>query len=601
MKRRAPAPPLFLSKFVGPLLAAGLLLCSAQAHAQWEFSIGSFELFGQEISIELTDTFKYTYHLEDELGAHSSPVVVNNKRENVLRLEHQVLNTLDLAVSSGAFRLGARMDLNIFEGLASDEHCPGAFWCNQEEEGRRYQDTFALERIYLTISKEAFTVTLGDFYACLGKGMALSATKQSELGLDNAIRGGRFSLHHGPVEFTMLGGEFNPLDIDEAEGWTAPWRAEPVLAARLEYRIAEMVALGAHGVFIMRDCGKLCETDARGTSKTKEDRDLVGGFSVDVPDLLDGQLAFSGEVNLQQTIKNDGVFRGILGEQGDGSDPQYKGIGAYATATGSIADLNLTLEYKYYSGFELAAPKSRDQSYVLAYHQPPTLEWIRAEIGNNSSVSGARLRADYNFGELGPVELTAFINYGYFQNWQDNDDHGAHDVHNPYGGVELDYLEGEGHTDVTVGLRREYNHEQDHVFHQDIFVELNAEQLLVANHSLKLSLVVMVREKWDAYETPLVPVGDELGDPIIKEWNEVELTLDYRFSPWMSLTFSYERNSSQEGRENYFGGGGRFYINPGTYLEVWGGQNKPGIKCRNGACRWYPAFSGVKVIGVVRM
>ena len=84
--------------------------------------------------------------------------------------------------------------------------------------------------------------------------------------------------------------------------------------------------------------------------------------------------------------------------------------------------------------------------------------------------------------------------------------------------------------------------------------------------------------------------------------------MEYHFAPWLGINFSYERNDSlatddpnADSRENYFGGGGRFYVNPSTYLEVWGGQNKPGIKCRNGNCRFYPAFSGVKVLLVGRI
>ena len=573
------------------LLAAALLLSPRDARAQWDWSMGSFELLGQEISLELTDTFKYTYHIKDDLGAHSDPVFINGKTEKVQRIKHQVFNTLDLNIGSGPFRLGARMDLNIFTGLASEEHCPGAPWCNQEEDERRYQNNFALERIFFLVTQEAFDLTLGDFYASLGKGMALSAVKLSELGQDNAIRGGMFKLHFGPVDFTMLGGTFNFLDTDEAEGWSAPWDPEPVVAARLEYRIMETVGVGAHGVLILRECGKLC--DDKSSSVTRVDRDLVGGFSVVVPDLLDGQLGFYGEVDFINTIKDDDVYRGITGASDGFSPPKGKGIGAYGSATGSLWDVNILLEYKYYNGFLLAAPQGRDETYIPRYHQPPTLEWIRAEIGNPLNVTGMRFRADYGFGELGPVELTAFINYGYFENW-DNDD-GEHNVHNPYAGVELDYLEGDGHMDFTAGLRREYNTELDHLFHQDIFFELNVSQLLVKNHSLKLSSVVMFRTKVDSID---------LLDPskvTLKEWNEVELTLDYRFTPWAGLTFSYERNSSQDGREDYFGGGGRFFINSGTYIGVWGGQNKPGIKCRNGNCRFYPAFSGVKVYLVGRL
>ena len=564
---------------------AGLLLFTREASAQWEWSMGSFELFGQEISLELTDTFKYTYHLKDELGAHSDPIIAGNERVDILRLKHQVFNTLDLSVSSGVFRLGARMDLNLFHGLASEEHCPGAGWCNQQDDQRRYQDNFSLERIFFSVSEEAFDVTLGDFYACMGKGMALSAVKLSELGQDNAIRGGKFVLHHGPVDLTLLGGTFNFLDIDEAEGWSAPWDSEPVVAGRLGYRILDRVGVGAHGVLILRECGRWCEDKIE--SKTRVDRDLVGGFSVDVPDLLDGRLSFYGEVDLQETIEKDGVFRGVKGEQGDGSDPRYRGIAAYASATGNLFDVNMTVEYKYYSGFDLAAPQGRDEPYKPLYHQPPTLEWIRAEIANNTSVTGMRARLDYGFGELGPVELTAFLNYGYFENWDNEDSGHDRNVHNPYGGVELDYLDGEGHADFTVGLRREYDLSNDRVFHQDIFFELNMEQLVVDNHSLKLSALVLIRKKFE--------------DPELKDWNEVELILDYRFAPWMGLNFSYERNSKQEGRENYIGGGGRFYINSSTYVGIWGGQNKPGIKCRNGACRFYPAFSGVKVYLVGRI
>jgi len=552
------------------------LLTPGTALASWEFPTLDFEIFGRDVSIELTNTFKYTYHIADDLGAHT---VVKNKGQpnevKIQRIRHQFLDTLNFSLSSGVFRVGGRFDLNLFADRGSSDFCPGEPWCNQEADGRRYQDTFSAERLFFTVAEEAFDVTLGDFYVCFAKGIALSVVKLSELGQDNAVRGGKISIHHGPLDVTLLGGQFNALDLEEAEGWSAPWDSEPVVAGRVEYRILETVGVGAHGVLILRECGDLC--DDKSSSVSRVDRDLVGGVNVDVPDLLDGALAFYAEFNVKETVFDDEATLGYA---------------LYGSVIGAVGDFNVLGEFKWYDNFDLSAPTGRDESYKLRYHQPPTLEWIRAEINNNYSITGFRVRPEYNFGELGPVELTAFLNYGYFRPVH-NEGLGDSEIHNPFGGVELEWLDGDGNGDVTVGVRREIDMDADRLYHQDVFLEVNVEQLLVDSHSMKLSTVLLMRDKIDFV--------DLLGNVVYKDWTEVELTLDYRFSPWMSLTFSYERNASQEGRENYFGGGGRFFINPSNYVEVWGGQNKPGIKCRNGNCRFFPAFSGVKVLLVGRL
>ena len=54
------------------------------------------------------------------------------------------------------------------------------------------------------------------------------------------------------------------------------------------------------------------------------------------------------------------------------------------------------------------------------------------------SISGGCLRMDYNFGALGPLELLIFANYGYFQNWKDEEKLDViFEIHNPFWGVEL--------------------------------------------------------------------------------------------------------------------------------------------------------------------
>ena len=51
---------------------------------------------------------------------------------------------------------------------------------------------------------------------------------------------------------------------------------------------------------------------------------------------------------------------------------------------------------------------------------------------------------------------------------------------------------------------------------------------------------------------------------------------------------------------NYYGGSVRYFINAGTYINLRLGQNRGGIKCYLGTCRYVPPFAGVELTGVLR-
>ena len=115
------------------------------------------------------------------------------------------------------------------------------------------------------------------------------------------------------------------------------------------------------------------------------------------------------------------------------------------------------------------------------------------------------------------------------------------------------------------------------------------EQSLATRHSLKLTFSLLQRSRAEF-------ISED-------EWKEMDLALTYKWSPHLLLAFTVERQEDpREVREpeNYFCGVARYYITTSTYINVRGGQNRGGIKCYLGTCRYVPPFSGAEVQAVVR-
>ena len=552
------------TRFVFTLAVLVLLPRPAMA---WDFSIK-----GLEFTLDATNTTQYTYRFDNE----DTPTVDEEY--------HHFFNTLDVSLSHGDFRLGGRFDLNLFaDSYLTRDPCAkpnsSACWASENEQGKRYTDQFVPERFYFIWARPEFDLTLGDFYASFGRGIALNVVKIGELSQDNAIRGGKFVLHQGDVELTFVGGQFNYLDVDGPTGWNGLWEADPVAGARMSYGFHEKVRAGIHGVFI-----PTVQRSADSTLDNEAGHQLVFGGGVEINDLWDDRLSLAAEINFQQTVVGGEYLKGSADQWGS-----FEGTALYATSTLQLfEDLTILTEIKYYNDFDLAARKMKDEPYKLSYNQAPTLEWIRAQISNNTSVAGGRVRLDYNFGEIGPLELLAFVNFGFFENWKNGEGKGSRQVINPMAGAEATWSDGKGQAQISGGLRREVDIENDKLYLQDGHLEVAMEQALFGNHSLSMTGLFLFRSEDD----------DLLGE---RSWNETELTLSYKWSPYVAVDFTYERQGKDEDQQEHFVGGGvKYFITPATYVQARIGQNRPGIKCISGTCRNFPAFSGAQVLLVGR-
>lgn len=581
-----------MKRLRSPLTVTMLLIVLSTAPA----NAYEFKLAGQDVTLNITNTLVYTYHFDND----KDPAVDLDDKY------HQVQNILDLSLAVHEFRIGGRVDLNVFGNTFFDQECQGAPASNPDTCRRHdhyYANSLVPERIYLIWARPDFDMTLGDFYVSFGKGLALNITKLDSLGQDTTLRGGKFVLHKGDAGITLVAGELNPLNVDEARGvhgivadpeavvqlTPAPWASEPLLGARLEYRFFDSVLAGVHGVWVISDNPALNAALKQGEGT---DYEAIWGASLQVDELFDGLLSFSAEVDLQRTVQLGDVIRGpghILpfGAEENG----LKGLAAYTSVNLNVGNLVVQGEFKYYNDFILRAPQATDEPYILLYHQPPTLERINSEVTDNANASGFRLRADYNFGEVGPLELLVFGSYGYFRTWGNG---ALHEVHDPYAGVELTWMGGDGHLNLVGGARLEKNRKDGELYRREIHLELDLEQTLWGNHGFKVHAFYQNRQK---VSTGLLTTG-------LDQWHELDSSIEYKWSPHLSVGMTIEVGGDPgiepDGHSLYFGGALRYFITGSSSIAVRVGENRPGLKCLSGQCRVHPAFAGVQVMGVGR-
>lgn len=575
------------------VLYAVVLWPAALSHAK------EFKLFDREFDLRVTSTLRYDYRADN-----GNNVEIDDKY-------HYLFNTFDILLTSGNFRFGTRLDLHQFidsplDGCESFSTVPAA--C-----GHRYRNQYYFvrndlelpdgnesyraiwpERIYLSYSDKHWDVTAGDFTITLGTGIALMAIKVSEIGQDNAIRGGKIRYTHGEFEGLVFGGQFNFLDTDAFTGVASKtiWAEESMVGGQLQYGFGDgQFVVGLHGVHVWRE-----------KDKSKDDRpfDSVIGAVAKLPRLLDGDMSLLAEVDIQTSYNGSCYNRGF-GEDCDNlfesNLHDFKGLASYFRGSLSRGDFTFTAEAKYFNDFRMLGPQNSAEAYRLTYAQAPTLERVYAIPSETYSTGGSRLRTDYNFGELfdGAIELLVFANMTWMRSWGDE---GLLEVFDPYGGFELQWNEGKGHWNLMSGYRYERNHEKGQTFRTDIHLFGDFEQLLASKHSLSLNYFFRRSQK-------RVFTG-------LNSFTQMDLSLGYKWSPHLALAFymGYSSEAAAIGGANlndgFFagkwmpGGEARYFFDPGNYLRVYAGWRRGGLICVNGICRVVPQFKGVIAEAVAR-
>jgi hypothetical protein len=608
-------------------LALSVALVGARARALEPGSVA-----GEPVLLEVNESSSVYYNFDNR---DSKPNQVATRANDDFGL---VYNRLSLQATRGHFSVGARVDNVWFYAspnatrLALDltneaprDNAAGYFRSKLDEAGlelsNRFIDWVYPSKYYLTYSRPGLEATVGDAGAQLGRGIVLSVRKRDELGSDTTIRGGRVSLSlRGPVgvKLTALGGELNPLRIDEASGrYLGVPASHDALATVTEAGMPR--AIGTDFAPLTDECrtsatcGYAPDRIAAAQVELSGQRWKLGTqgsalfrgepLSEDVVRSAGRIITLSQSVELTRLAPDLAVYGELafqhLGDRAQTTriDPGY---GFYGSASYTPKNVALTLEGRHYRRlFPLSGnvklARAREFS-SLSYNQVPTTEPEDNDTEferMNTCVSGARLRGDFTLrrGLRALGSLSHYVTYA---------ESGANEtcrisaeqqnrVYDLSSGFALDSSDHRKHLELTLGGRLDHaqrdlllpNGAVSHLFYSEGYLRHQLE--LPLTDDLSVSLTGRHRRRAQAEGGP--------GDP----WSEGEEVLGLDWAEHGSLGLGAEYDTRPGVPHRYFNIELSHRPTPSSRVALFAGQRRGALRCVGGICRLYPPFEGVRL------
>ena len=557
-------------------------------------------------------------------------------------------NRLNLQASWGKLTLGVRVDNAWFyrspypEAIALDvvETRPAGggisdaqlFRQKFDEAGaelsNRYINWVYPSKYYVGYTTRDVELTAGDFYAALGRGFVLSVRKMDELASDTTVRGARVTgrVNAGPVKLrlTALGGEMNPLRIDEASGrylgvdstvtpsWLAATEAGMPRAVETDFvprtptyapdRLgAAQIEIAPKGFKLGTQASFLRRQDPLNVDVVRQaDTVLTGSQSIEVADFGghgDGYV----EVALQSLddADRDGSSseRELLGGK--------RGYAVYGALTLIQDPLTLTFEGKHYRRFFALSANvntSRAPEFALVqYSAPPTTEafWVDTEFeGFNTCVTGGRLKGDVHLGK----DESVFAWVGHYRTWAERSLNESCETSNANlnrvwdlaTGMEITSQRRKSRANLTVGARIDQAEEeisiaggaQTHLYYQESYARYDVIRHLGGPFSLQLQ--GWHRRRHQVAGGPEAP------------WFEGQHLTGVDWAPHLSAAFGAEYSTDPGVPDTYFNGQVSYKITSSSSVSAFVGQRRGSLRCVGGVCRKYPAFEGARLDATVR-
>jgi len=229
---------------------------------------------------------------------------------------------------------------------------------------------------------------------------------------------------------------------------------------------------------------------------------------------------------------------------------------------------------------------------TFVYHRPPTLMWSKQEVINNHDVIGPRLRLDYRIQPWGTV---LWASYGYFYRSDAGPEQGFFDsgipIHDVFGGLQQS-LRG-GALDVTGGYRLDARDQEGEKItdYSQAFFEVELSLQIFPGHTVELeSLYRKVTKSAESF-------------------SDLHISIGYRPMKWLAGSVTYEYSSEfpdpdpndEITTRSHFGGvTGTFNFTPSSYLRLFAGSTRGGVRCIDGFCRELPPFVGVRFEAVAQ-
>lgn len=639
------------------LVAPALAALGAPSTARADLSAGP-------VTFKITETSIVNYHFDNR----------DNLRENDNYGEW--LNRLNVQANSGPFTLAIRLDSALYWAKPNPNRLAEDAVAEAAEGGRRtqaqldrlydstvtrygrdlstrYVNTVFPSKISLSYTRSGLDLTVGDYYAQLGKGLVLAMRKNDELAADNTLRGAKLDWKPdlGPMRLsaTLLGGLSNPIRVDEVSGRQltqsrsgvggaffpmAPqakatayvddpqptFAPDLIVGGRVEHGTKD-VQLGVQGMHLTRpDAPFLQGPDSVSPSRSVKTMHIVS-MSANVPNIADHG-SFSAEVATQtlgKALEGTGVDGTATSEETVALLRRLSGgYAAYAQLSGFEGPFTVTVEGKHYERFfpvQASVSPSASEFRTLQYNGVPTTELIYSDTQFeqfNTCVTGGRLRVDYRANEAALVYATVgrYVTYGerstscgQARTVQDDGTLGKpegrsdsirNDVWDPFVGFEINVEGGRSHAFASTGIR--VDDSATPVPYDGLTEETN---IYYREHWMRYDLVKKIAGPFSVqaagfHRYRFMPLRSPLA------WREGENYLSLIYSPKVTAAFGYEYTTFGGETTSFYNGLLQYRFTSDTQVRAFVGQTRPALRCVSGVCRQFPAFEGAKLEAVVR-
>ncbi|MEE2780235.1 MAG: DUF6029 family protein, partial [Myxococcota bacterium] len=436
-----------------------------------------------------------------------------------------------------------------------------------------------------------FSMGLGDDYVSFGRGMALSLRKVDELGFDVTLRGGHVQWKSRLFSARAHVGLTNVTNVDGVDEKKVPDPLDLVTAIRLEARPLQSLLrgfrVGAHVVDVERRHSQALEAlspivpggidqSSSWSFGDKFIRSVVAGGSIEAPRIAK-TVGLYAEANVLQNT-NTRV-------NGDGNS---SGLAIYGSATTYLGPVTVLAEAKHYENYDLRSTLHPDTANAtgsiskdFTYIAPPTLERKDQRWANNSSVDGAHLQVDARLPDGGG---RLFVSDAGFQHGPQREEITAH----VYGGWEGSSSKG-NRLVAQAGWRTDRHPGDDQTRLRMFHLDLDAYLLVAAGHDLQLHWA----HEFRSTDLELESQRDD--------YMEGTSYITWTIAPSWSITAQFEYLTSKKEDNPIFPGGYLQYrFTRDSFIRLFAGRGKGGLKCSGGVCRIFPDFEGARLEATAR-
>jgi hypothetical protein len=499
------------------------------------------------------------------------------------------------------FQLSLRLDSAIYgnESIAAEN----ASQLIKASAADRYEDTIRLEYVSGLYSSGKDSVTLGDFYVTLGRGLILAVRKVDDVGIDNKLRGASFEMNPvGDLVLHAFGGLLDIANFEQGTGYAYDEPKDLIGGARVEYGFGKVLKLGVHGM----------RYATFGLPRGDENETFGWGGTIALPRPVPwASLYLEGGHLLRKSI-----------EAGLPSD--LEGYGFYASSDLSFGALTILVEGKFYRDLFQLLPGGRltsddGRQLLNRLQEPPTAERTGAIILTNRSVGGGRVRFDYRVSEL----LTPFVSVGQYRDFENEI------TPSNITGVSAGsrFVWSGGHALVDLAFRGDFSDQRslpvaaqfgNPLLTQDWQWVADIAQEIVAGYSLELAsngrYALEQGGSTACAEDDVLEDGRTCDGGLVRDaggrqvrrltsWVEGRVALSFSSSDKWSVTAAWElyTKSPDTFRPHYFSIGGQWEFWQGWTARALIGQERAGLKCSGGACRFFPGFEGGRLELSVRI